>query len=37
MQIRWVGIDLGKTTFHWVALGDKGEGAAEEVHAEAVV
>ena len=25
MQIRSVGIDLGKTTFHLVALGDKGK------------
>jgi len=25
MQIRSVGIDLGKTTFHLVALGDNGE------------
>jgi hypothetical protein len=24
MQIRSVGIDLGKTTFHLVALGDNG-------------
>jgi transposase len=24
-QIRWVGIDLGKTTFHLVALGAAGE------------
>jgi hypothetical protein len=25
MQIRSVGIDLGKTTFHLVALGDNGK------------
>ncbi len=25
MQIRSVGIDLGKTTFHLVALGDSGK------------
>jgi transposase len=25
MQIRSVGIDLGKTSFHLVALGDKGK------------
>ena len=25
MQIRSVGIDLGKTTFHQVALGDNGK------------
>ena len=25
MQIRSVGIDLGKTTFHLVALGEKGK------------
>ncbi len=25
MQIRSVGIDLGKTTFHLVALGDHGK------------
>ena len=25
MQIRSVGIDLGKTTFHFVALGDNGK------------
>src|ERR1700751_3708409 len=26
MEIRSVGIDLGKTTFHLVALGDNGKG-----------
>jgi hypothetical protein len=25
MQIRSIGIDLGKTTFHLVALGDNGK------------
>ncbi len=25
MQIRSVGIDLGKTTFHLVALGERGK------------
>ena len=36
MQIRSVGIDLGKTTFHLVALGRSRQGAgAEEVHPEA--
>ena len=37
MQIRSVGIDLGKTTFHLVALGDNGKVLLEEeVHPEAV-
>ena len=37
MQIRSVGIDLGKTTFHLVALGDNGKGSLEEeVHTDAV-
>ena len=36
MQIRSIGIDLGKTTFHLVALGRARQGAcAQEVHAEA--
>ena len=36
MEIRSIGIDLGKTTFHLVALGPEGRGAcAQEVHAEA--
>jgi transposase len=36
MQIHSVGIDLGKTTFHLVALGRSRQGAREEeVHAEA--
>ena len=36
MQIHSVGIDLGKTTFHLVALGSSRQGAGEEeVHAEA--
>ena len=36
MQIHSVGIDLGKTTFHLVALGCGWQGArAEEVHAKA--
>ncbi len=25
MQIHWIGIDLGKTTFHLVALGAAGK------------
>jgi hypothetical protein len=37
MQIRSVGIDLGKTTFHLVALGDNGKVLLEEeVYPEAV-
>jgi hypothetical protein len=34
MQIRSVGIDLGKTTFHLVALGDNGnlQGDSERAH-----
>ena len=37
MEIRSVGIDLGKTTFHLVALGDNGKVLCEEeVHPEAV-
>src|ERR1700734_1925419 len=36
VQIRSVGIDLGKTTFHLIALSAAGQGAvAEEVHPEA--
>ena len=36
MQIRSVGIDLGKTSFHLVALGDNGKVLLkEEVHSEA--
>jgi hypothetical protein len=30
MQIRSVGIDLGKTTFHLVALGDNGRTRSVE-------
>ncbi len=38
MQIHSVGIDLGKTTFHLVALGAAGKVlVAEEVHAEAAL
>jgi hypothetical protein len=37
MEIRSIGIDLGKTTFHLVALGAAGKGAhEEEVHTEAI-
>ncbi len=37
MQIHSIGIDLGKTTFHLVALGSSRQGAGEEeVHSEAV-
>jgi hypothetical protein len=37
MQIRSVGIDLGKTTFHLVALGAAGKVLVrKKVHAEAV-
>lgn len=37
MQIRSVGIELGKTTFHLVALRYIGQGSGEEeVHTEAV-
>ncbi len=36
MQIRSVGIDLGKTTFHLVALGAAGR-CEEEVHTAATV
>ena len=35
MQIHSVGIDLGKTTFHLVALGAAGK--VQEVHPEAAV
>jgi hypothetical protein len=36
MQIRSVGIDLGKTTFHFVVLSEAGKVlVAEEVHPEA--
>ena len=36
MEIRSIGIDLGKTTFHLVALARSGRGACtQEVHAEA--
>jgi hypothetical protein len=31
MQIRSVGIDLGKTTFHLVALGDSTQTGADRV------
>jgi transposase len=33
MQIRSAGIDLGKTTFHLVALGSAGKVSSEELHA----
>jgi len=35
MQIRSVGIDLGKTTFHPGGAWRKRQGAPEEVHPEA--
>ena len=35
MQIRSVGIDLGKTTFHLVALGDNGKVLLKKLSTEA--
>jgi transposase len=32
MQIRSVGIDLGKTTFHLIALSAAGKVISEEAH-----
>jgi len=31
MQIRSIGIDLGKTTFHVIALGARASGNTQEI------